>query len=67
MNRRPAHVLVAIALSLALSACGNKGPLVLPDKPDTSQPTTQPAPPTPPTGTPAGTPAAQAQGGDAAR
>lgn len=33
MNRRPAHVLAAIALCLALSACGNKGPLVLPDKP----------------------------------
>lgn len=34
MNRRPAFVFAAIALlSLALSACGNKGPLVLPDKP----------------------------------
>ncbi|MBX3714344.1 MAG: lipoprotein [Lysobacter sp.] len=34
MNRRPAYVLAAMALCLALSACGNKGPLVLPDKPD---------------------------------
>lgn len=33
MNRRPAYVLAAMVLCLALSACGNKGPLVLPDKP----------------------------------
>ncbi len=34
MNRRPAFVSAAIALlCLVLSACGNKGPLVLPDKP----------------------------------
>jgi predicted small lipoprotein YifL len=36
MNRRLA--LALIVLSLLLSACGNKGPLVLPDNPD------QPAP-----------------------
>lgn len=33
MNRRTAFAIAAIALSLVLSACGNKGPLVLPDKP----------------------------------
>jgi predicted small lipoprotein YifL len=34
MNRRHAALFAAIALlGLALSACGNKGPLVLPDKP----------------------------------
>jgi predicted small lipoprotein YifL len=49
MNRRPAYVLAAIALCcLALSACGNKGPLVLPDKPADGTPAedtpAQPAP-----------------------
>lgn len=35
MNRRPAlaYAILAIILPLALSACGNKGPLVLPDAP----------------------------------
>lgn len=34
MNRRLASAFAATALfCLALSACGNKGPLVLPDKP----------------------------------
>lgn len=42
MNRRPVSVSAAMSaamlamialLSLVLSACGNKGPLVLPDKP----------------------------------
>lgn len=37
MNRRLA--LALIVLSLLLSACGNKGPLVLPDKPDQPAPT----------------------------
>ena len=37
MNRRLA--LALIVLSLLLSACGNKGPLVLPDQPDTPAPT----------------------------
>jgi predicted small lipoprotein YifL len=49
MNRRPAYVLAAIALCLALSACGNKGPLVLPDKPADGMP----AESTPADGTPA--------------
>ena len=49
MNRRPAYVLAAIALcGLALSACGNKGPLVLPAKPADGTPVegtpAQPAP-----------------------
>jgi predicted small lipoprotein YifL len=49
MNRRPAYVLAMIALCcLALSACGNKGPLVLPDKPADGTPAedtpAQPAP-----------------------
>lgn len=50
MNRRPAYVLAAIALcGLALSACGNKGPLVLPDKPADGAPVEG----TPAEGTPA--------------
>jgi predicted small lipoprotein YifL len=48
MNRRPAYVFAAMALCLALSACGNKGPLVLPDKPADGTPAedtpAQPAP-----------------------
>lgn len=45
MNRRTAFVsaVLAIALPLALSACGNKGPLVLPDQ--TPAETTVPAEP----------------------
>lgn len=45
-------LLFPIAAALALSACGNKGPLVLPDKPaesatpaDEGTPTSQPPPP----------------------
>jgi len=33
MNRRLAMFAATALLGLALSACGNKGPLVLPDKP----------------------------------
>ena len=44
MNRRPASVFAALALlCLALSACGNKGPLVLPDKPADGSTTDTPA------------------------
>lgn len=54
MNRRTVLVsaALAIALPLALSACGNKGPLVLPDQAPAE--TTVPAEPAP-------TPPAQAQ------
>jgi predicted small lipoprotein YifL len=47
MNRRTVLVsaALAIALPLALSACGNKGPLVLPDQ--TPAETTVPAEPAP--------------------
>ena len=47
MNRRLAlaSAVFAIVLPLALSGCGNKGPLVLPDPPaDTSLPAEAPAP-----------------------
>ncbi len=47
MNRRLALVSAAFAivLPLALSGCGNKGPLVLPDKPaDTAVPAEVPTP-----------------------
>ena len=47
MNRRLAFVSAAfaIALPLALSGCGNKGPLVLPDPPaDPPAPAEAPAP-----------------------
>lgn len=50
MNRRPAYVLAATAAlcCFALSACGNKGPLVLPDKPADGTPAEgTPAQPTP--------------------
>jgi predicted small lipoprotein YifL len=64
MNRRPAYVLAAIALCLALSACGNKGPLVLPDKPADGMP----AESTPVEGTSAdGTPAQPAPAADDAK
>ncbi len=33
MNLRAASVLLVLALTAALSGCGNKGPLVLPDAP----------------------------------
>ena len=37
--------LLLLAAALALSACGNKGPLVLPDKPaETTTPSTEAAP-----------------------
>ena len=39
-------VLLLLAISMALSACGNKGPLVLPDKPEAA--TAVPATSTPP-------------------
>jgi len=46
MNKRAVYRIVMTGLALALlSACGNKGPLVLPDKPDAaSAPATAPAP-----------------------
>lgn len=40
MSRKPSpilHVLLVTAIALALAACGNKGPLVLPDKPQEQQ------------------------------
>ena len=62
MNRRLAtaatRTLVLALLALSLSACGNKGPLVMPDKPGQTE-TTPPAP----AAQPAGTPAEQAQAG----
>ena len=55
MNRRLAlaSAVFAIVSLLALSGCGNKGPLVLPDKPadtpvQTSTPDPVPAPDVPP-------------------
>jgi predicted small lipoprotein YifL len=55
MNRRLAlaSAAFAIVLPLALSGCGNKGPLVLPDKPadapvQTPTPDPAPAPDVPP-------------------
>ena len=66
MNRRPAtavtRTLVLALLALSLSACGNKGPLVMPDKPGQTD-ATQPAP----GAQPAGTPAEQAHAGRASR
>jgi len=29
---RPSHIFLSLALCACLAACGNKGPLVLPDK-----------------------------------
>lgn len=51
MNARPDArlALVSLAVTLVLAACGNKGPLVLPDKP---KPQTSPATTTPKTETP---------------
>lgn len=40
MNTRPASIaaaLLALAAALVLSACGNKGKLVLPDKPQAEE------------------------------
>lgn len=55
MNRRLAFVSAAfaIALPLALSGCGNKGPLVLPDPPAPAEPPAADAVPPPANGTPA--------------
>jgi predicted small lipoprotein YifL len=59
MNRRTVLVsaALAIALPLALSACGNKGPLVLPDQPPAE--TTVPAEPAPAPPAPAQPPPAE--------
>lgn len=59
MNRRTVLVsaALAIALPLALSACGNKGPLVLPDQAPAE--TTVPAEPVPTPPAPAQTPPAE--------
>lgn len=60
MNRR--HVFTALTASLialALTGCGNKGPLVMPDKPsDTPVPADAPAQPAPAQPVTDGTPAA---------
>jgi predicted small lipoprotein YifL len=47
MNTRSTPSLLLVPLLLALSACGNKGPLVLPDEEDARayvDPATDPAP-----------------------
>jgi predicted small lipoprotein YifL len=49
MNARSAFLMLAAAL--ALSACGNKGPLVLPDRPDDSAAPAVDAAPAAPTDT----------------
>ncbi|HVI58603.1 MAG TPA: lipoprotein [Luteimonas sp.] len=46
MNK-PRFALLALAAALALSACGNKGPLVLPEKPADEAPAGETAPATP--------------------
>jgi predicted small lipoprotein YifL len=58
MNRRIALVSAALAIALppGMSACGNKGPLVLPDQAPAE--TTVPAEPAPATPAPAQTPPA---------
>jgi predicted small lipoprotein YifL len=38
MNLSPPRWIALSALALALGACGNKGDLVLPEKPDAAQP-----------------------------
>ncbi|MCC7249072.1 MAG: lipoprotein [Lysobacter sp.] len=65
MNRRFSPrlntLLLALALPFALAACGNKGPLVMPDRPTAGAPTEVPAEATPapaPAETPAEAPAA---------
>lgn len=45
MNRRSLAVLLLLSLAAALAACGNKGPLVLPDKSGAAKKTAPPAPP----------------------
>ncbi len=47
MNLKLAAVL--IALSLPLSGCGNKGPLVMAERPPPDLPVVEPPPPTEPT------------------
>lgn len=47
MKRRSLAVLTLLSLALALAACGNKGPLVLPDKSAAAKKTAPPAPPPP--------------------
>lgn len=59
MNRRLSPrlktLLLALALPFALAACGNKGPLVLPDRPaaETAVESSSPAPAETPAETPA--------------
>jgi predicted small lipoprotein YifL len=50
----PRLVLFMIAAALALSACGNKGPLVLPEKPAGQAPASDEAQPATGDATPAG-------------
>ena len=47
MTRRTLSVLMLLPLAAALAACGNKGPLVLPDKSAQAKKTAPPAPPPP--------------------
>ena len=47
MTRRTLAVLMLLPLAAALAACGNKGPLVLPDKSAQAKKTAPPAPPPP--------------------
>lgn len=60
MNRRTVLVsaALAIALPLALSACGNKGPLVLPDQAPAETPVPAEPASTPPAQTPPAEPPA---------
>ena len=37
MSRKLFPILLVTAFALALAACGNKGPLILPDKPQEQQ------------------------------
>ena len=37
MSRKLFLILLVTAIALALAACGNKGPLILPDKPQEQQ------------------------------
>ncbi len=37
MSRKPLLILLVTVIALTLAACGNKGPLVLPDKPQEQQ------------------------------
>jgi predicted small lipoprotein YifL len=59
MNRRSVrHFALLAALSLALSACGNKGPLVLPGAPADTPVPAESAPAADPAATPAADPQA---------